>query len=292
MFTKLRQMYYKHQDEKVYKKYVEPEKKQNRNKIGSNQDKKGIFILIAVFSSFIAVILIAIILKHTLIKKSSDTGEETKAVNTTYAVETESETTTFLEETITEESTVEETVTEETISETVTTVKKKKKKYKVKTTEAVTTRKYNISVPNKPEIPVVTTKPTETEKKVNNKFPTQKEDNSILSKNNMNLIRNSIISAADGTYNDNLQNLAIYMANKGLKNAQSAVSEILDNSTLKVTSKTATVTIYSTDSEEVLQAAEELAEMLCGTYNTYGVGIKASYRSGKYNIYVVVAALR
>lgn len=283
MFTKLRQIYYKRQDEKEYKKYAEPEKQQSKKKIGSNQDKKGIYILVTAFSVVVLLIIVAVIVKNTLLKKSVVRKEEiTAAVTTTHIPETEGETTTFYEE----------TVVVETIPETVTTKRQKVKK-EPKIMERTTTPPKSVYIPTTSKRFIPTTKPIKTTEvatrpKVNNKIPNQNEDNSMLGKANINLIRDSIISAANGKYDYNMQNLAVYMANKRMNDAQSAVNEILENTTLKVTSDTASATIYSTASEDILKAAEQLAEELGGSYSFYGVGINVSYKNGKYSIYAVV----
>lgn len=152
--------------------------------------------------------------------------------------------------------------------------------------EILTTQKKQIKKKTEKQTP----KPTEkqTKKVVNNTVPSQSQDTRALGASNISLIKNTIMSGSSGSYNANMQNLAIYMAKTGSSNAQSTLNSLCQNTTLKVTGKRATATAASSSSSDVLVAAEKLAGSLRGN-SKYGIGISVSYSGGKFKITAVVA---
>lgn len=189
--------------------------------------------------------------------------EETTIIPpTTVAVETQTEVS--ASETVTEKPTVAETKAE------LQTTKKEKAPKKQ---------------PSQKENP--------TTKKANNTVPAQKEKN-VIGAGHRDIIRNSVINMlSGGKESSNMKNLAIYMANNNLSKAQSAADAVCGYNTLSVSARTATVSINSTDTAEILDAGSIVADKLSGKVSgDFGVGVSAKFSNGKYYIYVVVAYLK
>lgn len=165
-------------------------------------------------------------------------------------------------------------------------------------TSANTSTRSNTTTKPKPK---KTTKPKKTkpkpvskpkpkpEKVINNTVPTQHQDTSELGYNGTQIIINTVSSAISGSMNTNMRNLAIYMAANDKNNAQSTINSLCENTTIKVTSKSATAIARSSAQKEVLAAAESLAKSLGGSAGKYGIGVKVTYTGGKFKVRVVVA---
>jgi len=131
-------------------------------------------------------------------------------------------------------------------------------------------------------------KPKKEKKVVNNTVPSQTQNINGLSGSDVSLIKNTIMSNFSGAYNNNMQNLAIYMANNGMSDANSALNKLCQNPTIKVTGKIATATANSNDSSDIIDAAEKLADTLRGS-GKYGIGISVSRQGDKYKITAAIA---
>lgn len=225
---------------------------------------------------------------NTVAKAEKETEIKKSIEETTRLAEIE------VEETSLEEiTTFSETITIPTTTEEITTKKIRKKKKEI-STETVTTasepdttrpKEQNTTKSNAQE--QITQKETK-KPKPNNTVPAYSENNGVIGSSNMTLIRNTIMSSVSGTYNSNMTNLAIYMARNGLSNAQSTVEKLCGYTTIKCSAKTATVTLPSTDPEDVIDAASKLAKKLSGEVGTYGIGLNASFKNNQYIIYAVV----
>lgn len=134
------------------------------------------------------------------------------------------------------------------------------------------------------------TKPSKKPKKVvNNTVPAQHQNTSELGYNGTQIIINTVSNAISGNINTNMQNLAIYMAANGRSDAQNTINSLCKNTTIKVTSRTATATARSSAQDDILIAAEKLADSLRGSANKFGIGVKVTYVGGKFKVKVVVA---
>ena len=122
---------------------------------------------------------------------------------------------------------------------------------------------------------------------VNNTVPSQSQSSGIIGSSNTALVKNTIMSNFVGTYDTNMQNLAIYMATNHLTNAQDTLKKLCKTTSLTVIGKTATATAASGKQEDILKAAEDLADSLQGS-GRYGVGIRSEKSGNGYRITAVL----
>mgnify|MGYP003222880655 FL=1 len=292
MLSGIRKRYYEWKDKKEYERHVpKSEKVKNKRKM-DDRVKKMLVLLICI------ILLIIVVIVVIALKKSSDSDltDEVKTTIETIEMTTVADETEVTTEMETEESTVIVT-TKATATETSTAVKKKRKKkkqatYPVWQEPEVTVKHSDIQVI--PETRAQETRKTErpTRKKakpINNTVPAQRQDTSELGYDATQLIINTVENAIAGNRNDNMRNLAIYMAANNKSNAQSTINRLCENTTIKVTSRTATATARSSALDDVLIAAEKLADSLRGNGHKYGVGIKVTYINCKFKVRAVVA---
>lgn len=133
-----------------------------------------------------------------------------------------------------------------------------------------------------------TQKPKETTPKANNNVPAQSEDYSAIGKSNTNYIRQIIKNNIVGTENNNLKNLAIYMAKNNKTDSSSAAENLCGYNTLKTKCKYVTKTFTSTEAEIIDEVAVSVSSYLAGSYSKYGMGIHTYLDGGKYKVYVVL----
>lgn len=294
MLSGIRKRYYEWKDKKEYERHVpKSEKVKNKRKM-DDRVKKMLVLLICI------IVLIIVVIVVIALKKSSDSDltDEVKTTIETMEMTTVADETEVTTEMETEESTVTVT-TKATATETSTTVKKKRKKKKQATYPVRHRQEPEVTVKHSdiqviPETRVQETRKTErpTRKKakpINNTVPAQRQDTSELGYDATQLIINTVENAIAGNRNDNMRNLAIYMAANNKSDAQSTINSLCENTTIKVTSKTATATARSSALDDVLIAAEKLADSLRGNGHKYGVGIKVTYINCKFKVRAVVA---
>jgi hypothetical protein len=224
----------------------------------------------------------------------SETTENVTETERVADVETEIETTTVEETTAEEITTVEVTTQEETTKKQKAKKHKKEKKTQQETTSVFTSQPVTTKQPEtkaqvkKKEKATKPKKEKATKPKVVNTVPKQSENTGGLNSNSISLIKNTIMSNFLGSYNSNMENLARYMAKNGSSDAQGCVNRLCKNTTLKVSGNIATATANSNNTEDILEAAEKLADSLVGS-GTYGVGISVSKQNGKYKITAAIA---
>jgi hypothetical protein len=299
MFKDLRKKYYEWQDKKEYEKHIPKEEKTAKSStIDPGVKKALIFFILAL------VLIIVVIAVLFLIKSKSNKNNKVTETNEIVTPE-ESETTEVDTFDYISIDTTSENVTERYTYHEYSTISK------VEETETET-EELPVYVPapvetQVPETELIVKEPQTSKKqqktthksnkettkaKVNNKVPAYKENNSAIGKSNMQLIRNTIMNSINGSYDTNMQNLAIYMAKNRLSNAQSTLEKLCNNTTLTVSAKTASVTVSSTSSEDMLEAAEKLADNLTLNAGKYGMGINAEFSGNNYKIYVVITILQ
>ncbi len=296
MLSKLRKKYYEWQDKKVYEKYLSDIGETSEKHDAQPQMKKWLIILAVTIAAIFIVILIGLIIKKD--KDRVTTTETTRERSTT---ESPREITSVspLHETTMKEETILLTFPESKMDYMPEITRKQTKKREpltepeitvvdsdVPTTEEITLRNPAEKTETKSVSEKQTEAPKQTKKKtVNNKVPVQRQSGGALGSKKTGLIKNTIMSNFAGTYDMNMQSLAIYMAENGLTGAQTTLDRLCDTS-IKVTGKTATA-ITSGAQDDVLQAAEKLADKLHGS-GTYGVGIRSVKSGGTYRITAVL----
>ncbi len=310
MFQELRKKWYEYQDKKEYEKHFAAQfpkeaAKKKKGKMDASV-KKALVLFLLLLTAVIVMSVALLIVK----KRKNKIEVETKIYETTTVSITETATVTETEKT--SEMVTSEEMTDIIFQESVTVKRKRKEKIiQNQETEPVeiagTDNNYNIPISEPPEthnVENVTkkqqkkqlTKETTTKKKkrkivkkeVVNTVPSFSQSTSVLGAANTNLVINTVRASISGSLNTNMLNLARYMANNNLSDAQTVLNSLCKNTTLEVTCKTASVKANSLAQEDIVSAAEKLADNLGGYAEIYGIGVSAKYSNGDFNIKVII----